>query len=346
MTDWQSQLAGSGRQAMQSLARFHADAMRPGMQDLVALAARFVELKRCLGHRYQRNERVLRNFLDFATTHGVRQPQQLSLEGVLAWSASRAHLEPQTRQRDAYAVSAFLDHLRAIGELPRPLGPLPLPQVRRAYRPYIFSTDQLRRIFSPMDSQPESQERAFQYFVIYAGALRASEAAHLQIRDFDSREGTLAIVQTKFNKDRLLPLDPRVSERLREYRESRRRDAAPLAPLLVNPRGCAWDSSKLANMFRRDLLRWEVVPRESLADPRGVGAPRLHCLRHSFAVHRLLKWYRDGADVQAKLPLLSTWLGHSHMCHTQSYLTITTALLREGHHRFVDRWEKEFPLSP
>ncbi len=348
MNDWEGQLAGSGREAMQALVRFHADvaATRPGSQELAALAARFIDLKRHLGHRYQREERVLREFVVFAAARGIRHAHLLSIEDVLAWSASRPYLGPSTRKKHGCLIAAFLNHLHVIGEIPRRLGPFPLPVVRRTYRPYIFTATQLQRIFSPTDTQPGSQERAFHYFVIYAGALRASEAAHLRIRDFDTREGTLFISQTKFNKDRLLPLDARVWECLRVYRKARRREAAPQDPLLVSPRGCAWDSSRLANVFRRDLLRWDVVPRECWAGPGGVGAPRLHCLRHSFAVHRLLKWYRDGADVQAKLPLLSTWLGHSHIRHTQFYLTITTAILREGHERFAARWEKEFPLSP
>jgi len=347
LAGWQGQLAGSGRQAMHALVRFHENAAstRPGTQGLAALAARFVDLKQRLGHTYRRDERVLREFLAFVTDRGLRHAHDLTIGDVLAWSASRGHLGPSTRRREGCALSAFLDHLHAIGELPRPLGPFPLPVVRRVYRPYIFTTSQLHRIFSPTDPQPESQERAFHYFVTYAGALRASEAAHLRIRDFDTREGTLAIVRTKFYKDRLLPLDPRVWERLRVYRETRRRGAAPQDPLLIAPGGGAWDSSRLANAFRRDRVE-EVVPPDSLAGPGGVGAPRLHCLRHSFAVHRLLKWYREGADVQAKLPLLSTWLGHSHIRHTQFYLTITTAILREGHERFTARWEKEFPLSP
>lgn len=353
MNDWQGQLAGSGRQAMRALVRFHEDAAATGTQCLAALAARFVELKRALGHRYRREEQVLREFLAFVTDRGLRHARDLTIEALLAWSASRPHLGPSTRRREGCALSAFLDHLHAIGELPRPLGPFPLPVVRCVYRPYIFTTRQLDRIFSPTDLRPESQERAFCYYVVYAGALRASEAAHLRIRDFDTREGTLAIVETKFHKDRLLPLDPRVWERLRVYRDTRRRGAAPQDPLLLTPQGRTWNSAKLANAFRRDLLRGEVVPRECFTDPHtgpdgrhGVDPPRLHCLRHSFAVHRLLKWYREGADVQAKLPLLSTWLGHSDIRHTQFYLAITTAILREGHGRFAARWEKEFPLSP
>jgi integrase len=117
-------------------------------------------------------------------------------------------------------------------------------------------------------------------------------------------------------------------------------------PLFVTARGRRLRTKTFAEAFRRDLVRLGLEPRSRIADGVRFGAPGLHALRHSFAVHRLLQWYREGADVQAKLPLLSTFLGHVHIRHTQVYLTITRALLEEGRRRFAGRWEKEFPLAP
>lgn len=338
----------SARETLEALRRFWNRTRRIPSQaeDLRELARRFVELKGILGHRYLRDARTLLVFVCFQDARGVRQPQDLTSEALLAWSASRAHLDPRTRRREDVAVRAFLGHLHAIGRLPQPFGPFPTAAGGLPYRPHLFSVGDLRRLFSPADASAPVRRRAEIYRTIYACALRASEAAHLRWRDFDAEHGTLFIRQTKFYKDRLLPLHPAVGALLRSHRATRRAGASLDDPLFTNARERAYDSAHLANGFCRDLVRADLHRPARVAGNVRYGASRLHSLRHSFAVLRLLAWYREGADVQAKLPLLSTYLGHSRIEHTQAYLTITAELLRQAQHRFAHRWEREFPLEP
>ncbi len=313
---------------------------------LEALADRFIGLKQDLGHRYHLNEQTLRDFLRFLGNRGVHRPQELSLDHMLAWDASRAHVQPTTWIGELSAVSVFLDHLKMLGKIPSNPTCLLRRRPTSQFRPYIFTADDLRRIFALKDAAGRVRDRALVYFLLYACGLRASEGIHLKLRDLDVERGTIFIEKTKFNKDRLLPLHPRVLDRLRSYRNHRRARAAPEAPLFLNAWGHGHGVKALSSHFRQDLIHLGLYHRTREANGLRYGSPRLHALRHSFAVHRLLRWYREGADVQQKLPLLSTYLGHSAIGHTQVYLKITGLLLREAHKRFAGRWEREFPLQP
>ncbi len=316
-------------------------------QDLLEpLAERFIQLKQHLGQRYNVNGQCLRDFLRFLGDRGVHRAKQLSLDQMLAWDASRAHVQARTWMREVSAISVFLDHLKMLGKIPTNFTYFLRRRPISDFRPYIFTVDELRRIFALQEDGGPVGDRALVYYLLYACGLRVSEGIHLKLRDLDVGQGTIFIEKTKFNKDRLLPLHPRVLDHLRSYRDDRRAGAAPDAPLFLNAWGRAYGMNHLSSHFRQDLTHLGLYHKTRDADGLRHGSPRLHALRHSFAVHRLIRWYREGADVQRKLPLLSTYLGHSAVEHTQVYLKITALLLREAHRRFAGRWEREFPLEP
>ena len=148
----------------------------------------------------------------------------------------------------------------------------------------------------------------------------------------DLSANLLVVRNTKFFKTRLLPIGPRLSSALDLYADKR------LALVDRPPSGNAF-------LLRRDGIpisrytaeRYFRILRSRIGIGRRDGAyfqPRLHDLRHSFAVHRLVAWYRQGADVQLLLPKLSTYLGHISLAETQHYLTMTPDLLREAGRRF------------
>jgi integrase/recombinase XerD len=313
---------------------------------LEPLAERFIQLKQHLGQRYLVNGRCVRDFLRFLGGRGVHHAWEVSLDHMLAWDASRAHVQGTTWMREVSAVSVFLDHLKVLGKISTNLTCFLRRRPTSDFRPYIFTVDELRRIFTLQEAGGPGGDRGLVYFLLYACGLRVSEGIHLKLRNLDVEQGTIFIEKTKFNKDRLLPLHPRVLDRLRSYRDNRRAGAPPEAPLFLNARGRGYDVDHFSRHFHQDLTNLGLYQKTREADGLRYGSPRLHALRHSFAVHRLLRWYREGADVQKKLPLLSTYLGHSAVEYTQVYLKITALLLREAHERFVGRWEGEFPLEP
>lgn len=310
------------------------------------LAEQFIAIKRHLGHRYHTNGRILKRFLEFMRGRGVLHPSDLSLAHMTAWASSMAHVEPLVWMRYVTAVSVFLDHLRAIGLLVNNPCSFVRRRCRSNCRPHIFSTDELQRIFALGNKQGPVKERALVYLVLYACGLRASEATNLRVCHLDEQQGTIFIAKTKFNKQRLLPLHERLLERLIRFRKESRPAAAAHDPLFVNANGRQHDPAALSCQFRDDLKSLGIFYPKHVEQGVRYDSPRLHSLRHSFAVHRLLRWYRQGEDVQSKLPLLSTYLGHGQVRYTQVYLKITGLLLREGHKRFADRFEKSFPLEP
>lgn len=318
----------------------------PEIDDLGALAERFIQLKRHLGHRYDVTAGIIRQLLGFLRGRDILRASQITHEAMDAWALSRSHVTARTWMGELSSACVFFDHLQTIGKIPQnPCRILP----RRkplAFRPFIFPVDELRRIFSVVGQRGSDRDRGLLYHVTYAAALRCREVAHLRIRDVDFKEGVLRIWKTKFQKDRVVPIHPCVLERLRRHCDVVRSGALPDAPLFVGYEQRRHVPKTLSNVFRTDLNQLGLY--RPIRDVDGVrfGSPRMHSLRHSFAVHRLLRWYREGADPQSKLVLLSTFLGHSSVANTQVYLVVTGLLLREAHGRFSARWEKEFPLSP
>lgn len=165
---------------------------------------------------------------------------------------------------------------------------------------------------------------------LYCLGLRITEACRLSVGDVDLDQGLILIRRSKFYKSRLLPVGPRYQDYLARF--LRLRDAAPSphgdAPLFLSRQGQRIRRNSIGNILR------EMIREMGLRPEPGQRGASLHSFRHSFALHRLVKWYREGADVQAKLPLLSTYLGHVDIASTQVYLEATTDLLEAANVRF------------
>jgi integrase/recombinase XerD len=153
--------------------------------------------------------------------------------------------------------------------------------------------------------------------------LRPGEALRLDRNDVDWADGVLRIVGTKFGKDRDVPLQPSTSEALSEY--ARLRDLR-----WPEPRSASFFVSTAGARLAHRTLDWTF---RNLLGPAGITwpprrrSPRLHDLRHSFAVKTLVAWYKADVDIEARLPLLSTYLGHSNPSHTYWYLSASPELL-------------------
>ena len=176
--------------------------------------------------------------------------------------------------------------------------------------------------------------------LLATSGLRISEALRLTLADVDLTAGVLSIHQSKFRKSRLVPVSAGTLDALRRYHD--RRVAVAPADLtrafFVSGRGTGYSTSTVQALFH------DLTVQTGLREPDGRG-PRLHDLRATFAVTRLLLWYRDGEDVMARLPLLSTYLGHVCVSDTEVYLRITTALLQEANTRFHTFAEDLLPAA-
>lgn len=168
--------------------------------------------------------------------------------------------------------------------------------------------------------------------LLYGAGLRISEALALTLADVDLSVSLLTIRESKFYKTRLVPIGPRLTAALRTYADARGRQRHandPAGPFFVTRTGTAVTRGMAERAFVR-LRDIAGIAREEGARYQ----PRLHDLRHAMAVHRLVAWYREGADVQRLLPQLATYLGHVDVAATQRYLAMTPELLREASRRF------------
>jgi integrase len=293
----------------------------------------YVELKTALGRRFYWQGRVLAHLDRFLV---VRRHAKITPDVFADWCLSYAQASPTWRRKRMLVVRGFCLHLRRgdarafvpdIGEFPAPDEPR---------RPYIFAAEQiatLLRAASKLSAVKKSPLRAEVYrlalVLLYTAGLRLGELARLVMSDYDSVERTLRIRASKFHKSRLVALSKSAADEMERYLRARRRlPHAATAPLLVSFDGRGYESESLGmglhKLFRRGGVR----------SPEGL-VPRVHDLRHTFAVHALLRWYRDGVDVQAKLPALSTAMGHVDISSTAYYLGFVTPLADEASDRFA-----------
>jgi site-specific recombinase XerD len=168
--------------------------------------------------------------------------------------------------------------------------------------------------------------------MLYAAGLRPGEGLRLRCCDVDLGEDLLTIWDTKFFKSRMVPIGADLHRALQSYQTARRLLSMPSedrSAFFASRTGHAISLQKLERVFAR--LRTHAGIERS---PDARWQPRLHDLRHAFAVHRLVAWYREGADLKACLPLLATYLGHVNVSGTQTYLSMTPELLAEASKRF------------
>ncbi len=255
------------------------------------------------------------------------------------WLAPCESRGPNTRRARYYLLRRFCRFLAkrrpdtfVPGESLRPRG-------RPSKQPHIYSREELRLLLNGALSLRDweawhpcpirSKTMHAVILLLATSGLRISEALHLTLQDVDLEDGVLSIRQSKFRKSRLVPCSKGTLEMLRRYRKLRGvvALAGPAEAFFVSGRGKAYSTCFVQGMFR------DIAVQAGLRKPAG-GGPRLHDLRATFAVTRLLQWYRDGENVMNRLPLLSTYLGHACVSDTEVYLRITTALLQEANTRF------------
>jgi len=301
---------------------------------LSAVVARYLSHKRALGHRFRAEEAVLRAFCKAV---GDQPMATIDPGAVLAFlNGSGPVTEYWTKK---YRVlSGLYRYALARGLADRvPLPPaIPKPTVP-AFVPYIYSHEELKRL---LDAVPAAcagrvpiEGNVFRtlLLLLYGAGLRIGEALALRLDDVDLHEACLRVCETKFFKSRVVPLGTDLTGVLTRYLVKRNASypSAEEAPLFCFRDGSPLSQSAARSAFRR-LRAHAGVRREG--GPRR--QPRLHDLRHAAAVHRLIAWYRSGADVQALLPKLATYLGHVDLASTQRYLTLTPELLQQASQRF------------
>jgi len=301
---------------------------------------RFVAYKRALGRRYNNEEKALHLFDRFLARCGVTGAEHITPELVEEFLASRDRWRPRSHNVLLGVVRVLFDWLVIQGSLAKsPVRTRPR-RVTAQRIPYLFDAVQARRLLDVAADLPDRSRAPLRgptyrtiFALLYGLGLRVGEVARLRRADVDLNRQLLVIRDTKFGKSRLVPFGPRLGGLLQVYLALREhRGGAPIvaeAPVFTFTRRGHVHPGTISQTFH------QLVPRLGLTIPPGVAPPRVHDLRHAFAVGTLLRWYRDGLDPAGRLFHLATFLGHVSPSSTAVYLTITDALLDEANRRFA-----------
>lgn len=219
------------------------------------------------------------------------------------------------------------------------VSPLPtsLPKRPPAFVPYIYTREELRQLLKIALTYQKNQSHVKPYMIqklillLYGTGLRLSEALLLTLADVDLFQSVITVKQTKFYKGRFVPFGEQLGRVINEYVKWRKEQGFPQeqeSPFFYGKNNKPLNQSTMESVFQR-IREKAGVQRE-----RARYQPRLHDLRHTFAVHRLISWYQEHADVQQLLPILSVYMGHTYLSATSVYLTMTNDLLQEAGRRF------------
>jgi integrase len=293
------------------------------MTPLEQQAADSLRIRRALGFKLERAEKLLAHYLAYLDTTGQ---DRVTVENALEWATLPAAGDGNWRAQRLSVVRCFATYLHALDpahEIP-PADVLPR-RIRRAV-PYLYTDQEIWALMTATD-RLRGQLRPATYRILIGllavTGMRVGEAIRLDCGDLDLGAGVATVRNSKFGKSRELPLHPTTVTALREY--LRIRDAHQHADvsdaLLISPAGTRLIYCNVHATFRQ--LRTDA----GLTARSPACRPRVHDLRHRFAVQTLLDWYRDNVDVAPRLPLLSTYMGHTHPRHTFWYLQAAPELM-------------------
>jgi integrase/recombinase XerD len=293
------------------------------MSNLHAELDGYLAIRRALGFKLARAERLLTDFVGYLDAIGT---DTVTTDNAFAWATLPPNGGSSWWGQRLSVVRAFARHLHALDpahEVP-PAGLLPA-RTHRA-TPYLYSDADIAALMTAARLfRSPLRAATFETLVglLTVTGLRIGEALGLDRDDVDLAEGVLRVRDTKFGKSREVPLHASTVDALVAYARLRDQHCPrPVGPsFFVSTAG-----SRL--LYCNAHLAWLELVRRAGLQPRSAKCrPRPHDVRHSFAVRTLLGWYRDGADVAACMPLLSTYLGHVHPANTYWYLSAAPELL-------------------
>ncbi len=286
----------------------------------------YIAEKRAMGYEFKKGANLLTGFDAFVCRRGL-QETDLTKPLVMEWTARKPHETLSTQGGRISLLRGLAAYMNRLGYAAY-VSPKALVAIDRyAYIPYIFSKDELKSLFEVCDHYTFHATTPNRHLVLplllrilYACGLRLSEVLRLTFQDVDLNKGTLSIRHAKFDKERILPMSDTLTERCRAYVKTARLGKADTQFFFPSPFGGHYSASTVYQIFR-DVLRLAKISHLG----RGKG-PRIHDLRHTFAVNCLRKWVLQSKDLNNALPYLSAYLGHEDLRGSQRYLRLTADL--------------------
>jgi integrase/recombinase XerD len=292
----------------------------PPLRDALA---DYLTLRRALGFKLANAGRLLGQFVEYLDRHEAPTP---TIAHALAWATLPLTASTTWPAIRLGAVRGFVTYLHSLdATVPVPPADLLRHGSDRA-TPYLYSDAQIRALITATGGlQPPFRAATYQTLIglLVVSGIRIGEAIALDTDDLDVTSGLLVLRHTKFGKTRLVPLHPSTTRALTEYLNLRDQEHPHprCSALLVSTAAARLHHANVSLVFARLTRQAGIIPRSAAC------RPRIHDVRHSFAVATVLDWYRTGADVPAMMPHLATYLGHTDPKNTFWYLSAAPELM-------------------
>ena len=289
-----------------------------------------ISQKQSMGYKYMLESAILKRFDTFCVTY-YPSVDILDKEMVFHWCKQHIGEHPSTLQGRITPIRELGRYMmrNKVYAFIAPKGISP--RVPR-YVPYIYSNDELKNIFSQTDQCHYCVEVPYRHHVmplffrlLYCCGLRLSEARLIKVKDVDMEQGVITLTHTKLDKYRQIPLSIQLHERFIEYYRKVHVCSELEDWFFPGYKNKPMTMSNVEKNLRKFLWK-SGISHCGRAKPGQRGAPNVHSFRHTFSVHCLRKWIREGKDTQAYLAILQAYLGHVSFSDTAYYLHLTIEL--------------------
>ena len=311
------------------------------MREMRKALEEYLAVRHALGFKLRIAGRLLHGFVEFAESEGA---SFVSRKLALRWATRPVNVQPAQWSNRLGMLRRFAEYLSATDARTEIPPQELLPYRHRRKPPYIYTDAEiLKLICAAKKLPPPGGLRAHTYStligLIAVTGMRISEPIGLDRKDVDLKQGVLTVRQAKFGKSRFVPLHTSTTEKLHEYARLRDR-------LYPNPQSPSFFVSERGTRLTDcTVRRWFLILSRQigLRGPKESHGPRLHDLRHGFAIETLLNWYRAGVDVDRHMPVLTTYLGHGHVADTYWYISAAPELLRQATLRLEESNRRQLP---
>ena len=294
---------------------------------------RYVKEKRALGYNFNTSAKKLAYFDRFTMEHPCEQ-NVLSKELAETYAGAKDGESPHTQQERICSMRNLAKYMVHNGYKAYVLpAEFDVGYQYDAYIPYIYSHDEIVRLFEQADKLPShicspyrAQIAPLLFRMLYSCGLRSSEALNLKVKDVDTELGIITILNAKYDKDRLVPMPWSLNERSREYMQNVHPQCLPEEPFFPNANRQHFSERGIYDSFRI------ILSKAGISHGGKGNGPRVHDFRHTFAVHCLKRWVLQGEDITGKLMFLSSYLGHRKISATAGYLRLTLDLFPQITH--------------
>lgn len=295
----------------------------------------YLAMRRSLGFKLKSDGTALLSFVEFMELNNAIH---ITNELALSWATLPTNVKANHWSCRLRFVRGFAKYCHAFDQCSEVPPSQLLPACPQRSSPYFFSDTDVEQLLQRCLAQDDSagvSGRTTHCIVslLCSTGLRISEALRLDVADFDAEQGVLCVRVSKFGKSRLIPLHSSVVALLIDYLSTVDDDASVFEPVALF-RNAKAQRPSYDNLYRRFRRLSKDLP-----DQPGRRRPRLHDLRHRFAVKTLLNWYLDGVDVPRWLPVLSTYMGHVEVRDTYWYISACPELMDAARRRLESRWE-------